>query len=49
MGKRVIETLNASIHVRLETLQGEVLFDSTGENAGLEVVGDLQRLIVSKS
>ena len=49
MGKRVIETLNASIHVRLETLQGEVLFDSTGENAGLEVVGDLQRLIVSRS
>ncbi|MEL7644867.1 MAG: tocopherol cyclase family protein [Anaerolineaceae bacterium] len=48
MGKRVIETLNASIHVRLETLQGEPLFDSIGNNAGLEVVGDLQRLIVSK-
>lgn len=48
MGKRVIETLNASIHVTLETLQGELLFDSAGENAGLEVVGDLQRLLVRK-
>lgn len=45
MGKRVIETLSASVDVRLETLRGDVLFESTGENAGLEVVGDLQRLL----
>jgi hypothetical protein len=45
MGKRVIETLSASVDIRLETLRGDVLFESTGENAGLEVVGDLQRLL----
>jgi len=48
MGKRLMETLNASIHVKLETLQGEVLFDGIGENAGLVVFGDLQRLLADK-
>jgi tocopherol cyclase len=48
MGKRVIETLNASIQVKLETLQGDVLFDGIGENAGLEVIGDVQRLLAEK-
>lgn len=45
MGARVMETLSASIDVKLETLQGELVFEGTGENAGLEVVGDLQRLL----
>jgi hypothetical protein len=48
MGKRVIETLNASIQVKLETLQGEILFEGLGENAGLEVIGDLPRLLTEK-
>ena len=48
MGKRVMETLNASIQVKLETIQGDVLFDDIGENAGLEVIGDLQRLLADK-
>ena len=48
MGGRVMETLSASIDVRLETLQGDLLFEGTGENAGLEVVGDLQRLLAKK-
>jgi hypothetical protein len=48
MGARVMETLSASIDVRLETLQGDVVFEGTGENAGLEVVGDLQRLLAEK-
>ena len=48
MGERVMETLSASIDVRLETLQGDLLFEGTGENAGLEVVGDLQRLLAKK-
>jgi hypothetical protein len=48
MGARVMETLSASIDVRLETLQGDLVFDGTGENAGLEVVGDLQRLLAEK-
>ena len=45
MGGRVMETLSASIDLRLETLQGDLLFEGTGENAGLEVVGDSQRLM----
>jgi len=45
MGKRVLETLNATIHVKLENHKGEVIFDDTGEHAGLEVIGDLPRLI----
>lgn len=48
MGARVMETLSASIGVRLETLQGDLLFEGTGENSGLEVVGDLQRLQADK-
>ena len=37
MGKRVDETLKASIDVRLTTRAGQVLFESTGKHAGLEV------------
>lgn len=48
MGARVMETLSASIDVKLETLQGNVVFEGAGENAGLEVVGDLQRLLSDK-
>jgi tocopherol cyclase len=44
MGQRVLETLNATVHVRLETLQGKVLFDEIGSHTGLEVIGDLPRL-----
>lgn len=45
MGKRVLETLNASVQVQLKTLQGEQLFEGCGAHAGLEVVGDLPRLL----
>ena len=45
MGGRVMETLSASIEVKLETLQGDLIFEGIGEHAGLEVVGDLQRLM----
>ena len=42
MLQRVMESLTATIHVRLiENRTGAVLFDETGEHAGLEVVGDL--------
>lgn len=37
MGKRVDETLKSNIHVRLTTHSGQVLFESTGRYAGLEV------------
>jgi tocopherol cyclase len=45
MGKRVLETLSASVTVRLETLAGEVVFEGKGKHAGLEVIGDLPRLL----
>jgi len=45
MGQRVLETLNATVQVRLKTLQGKVLFDASGAHTGLEVMGDLSRLL----
>ena len=45
MGTRVMETLNASVSVELKTLKGDLLFEGIGEHAGLEVVGDLPRLL----
>lgn len=45
MGKRVDETLDAVLHVRLSTLAGDVLFEGTGRHAGLEINGDIPRLL----
>jgi len=45
MDRRILETLNAKIFIELNTLDGEILYESIGENAGLETVGDLDRLI----
>jgi len=48
MGVRVPETLSATIEVRLSRLrrgQDEVILEDTGRYAGLEVVGDLDRLV----
>jgi hypothetical protein len=46
MGTRVPETLKASVHVRLtDRRTGMTLFDDTGECAGLEVAGDVDRLL----
>jgi len=45
MGQRVLETLNATVQVRLETLQGTLLFEGVGAHTGLEVMGDLPRLM----
>jgi tocopherol cyclase len=44
MGKRVDETLNASVYLRLSLITGTVLFEGTGKYAGLEVNGDLRGL-----
>ncbi len=38
MGKRVDETLKASVQVKLTTRAGAVLFEDTGRHAGLEVL-----------
>jgi hypothetical protein len=49
MGLRVPESLTASVEVRLTHAQGNaenVVFEGTGRNAGLEVVGDLSPLLV---
>ncbi len=45
MGQRVLETLNATVHVRLETLEGALIFDGVGAHAWLEVMGNLPRLM----
>ncbi len=47
MHRRVEETLDARVHVRLTTRDGRVLLDDTGECAGLEVHGDLDRLLAT--
>jgi hypothetical protein len=52
MGVRVPETLSAVIETRLLRLRrgkDEVLFEDTGQYAGLEVVGDLGRLVLDGS
>lgn len=46
MGRRIAETLSAKIHVRLVNLKSKKLeFDDIGEFAGLEAVGNLEKLI----
>lgn len=45
MGKRVDETLDATVAVRLSTLAGREIFSGQGRHAGLEVHGDLARLL----
>jgi hypothetical protein len=48
MGVRVVESLSASVEVRLARLRGkqaDVIFEGTGRYAGLEIEGDLDRLL----
>jgi tocopherol cyclase len=45
MGQRVLETLSATVQVKLETLKGELLFEGVGVHTGFEVMGDLPRLL----
>lgn len=45
MGKRVDETLNAAVDVRLSSASGAEIFQGRGRHAGLEVHGDLGRLL----
>jgi hypothetical protein len=49
MGQRVLETLNATVEVRPETLQGALLFEGVGAHTGMEVMGDLKRLLADGS
>lgn len=45
MGKRVAETLQATVDVRLDTASGAKIFHGQGRHAGLEVHGDLDKLL----
>jgi tocopherol cyclase len=45
MGKRVDETLDAVIRIRLSERNGRVLFEGSGRHAGLEINGDIPRLL----
>jgi tocopherol cyclase len=48
MGRRILETLNATIEVHLEQIDGtgmRTVFHGSGTSAGLEAVGDLERLV----
>lgn len=45
MHKRVNETLKSRVHLQLSTLDGKILFEGTGRNAGLEVHGDTAPLL----
>ena len=49
MGKRVDETLDATVEVRLTRRSGEIIFAGKGRHAGLEVNGDLPRLLAMKA
>ena len=44
MHRRVEESIDACIEVRLTKTSGEVLFDDVGACGGLEVFGDLEKL-----
>ncbi|MEW5741510.1 MAG: tocopherol cyclase family protein [Myxococcota bacterium] len=48
MHKRVEESMDGELHVRLTTHDGKVLLDDVGRAAGLEVHGDLERLVQMK-
>jgi hypothetical protein len=46
MGVRVAESLTATVQVRLTSLrESRLLFEGVGRNAGLEVVGNTERLV----
>jgi hypothetical protein len=47
MHQRVEETLDAKLHVRLTSPSGAVILDDTGEVAGLEVHGDIPKLLTT--
>ena len=49
MDRRIGESIDARLRVRLEDLGGHVLFEGTGEAAGLEAVGDLSLIGVEAS
>lgn len=45
MHRRVVESIDAKVQVRLTTLSGEAVFEDEGACGGLEVYGDLEALL----
>ena len=45
MGMRVAESLQAVIHLKLSTAGGKVLYEDSGRHAGLEIAGNINRLV----
>lgn len=45
MGKRVVETLDAWVDLELRDINGSVIYRGQGRHAGLELNGDLERLL----
>ena len=45
MGLRVAETLGAEVEVNLRTRQGMEVFSGRGRHGGLEIQGDIERLL----
>ncbi len=45
MDRRILETLNASLKISLETLSGDPIYEGVGDYAGLETVGDMSHLL----
>jgi hypothetical protein len=48
MHQRVEETMLATVQLRHLTPNGDVLFESVGDCAAMEVFGDLERLLAIK-
>ncbi len=44
MGRVIHESIDAEIDIKVISLSGEILFEGTGKNAGLEMVGNLDML-----
>lgn len=44
MDRRIIETIDATLEVRLEKRDGVVIYEGLGRHAGLEIMGDMDKL-----
>ena len=45
MDRRIAESIDAALRVRLEERSGATIFEGTGQNGGLEVVGNVTALV----
>jgi hypothetical protein len=47
MHKRVDETMLSTVRVRLETREGQLVFDDCGDCTALEVFGEIDHLVTA--